>query len=299
VREYESVDMPRQVFPLSAYKLNERGSTMKVKRIVYGCVGALIFIALGLLLCSCASAQTQHKPGDVWKDPVLGTEFVWVPGGCYEMGCGSWARESECNNATKAERPVHTVCVSGFWMGKYEVTQGQWQRLMGDNPSYFKNCGDNCPVEAISWNKAVEFAKRLSEKTGYTFRLPTESEWEYACRSGGRPERYCGGDKLDAVAWYNDNSGDRTHPVGQKRSNGLGIYDMSGNVEEWCQDWYDKDYYGRSPRDNPDGPSSGTYRILRGGSWSDFPRRVFTGGRDNPDGRYAYFGLRLVRVGNE
>jgi formylglycine-generating enzyme required for sulfatase activity len=214
-----------------------------------------------------ASQQAVKKgsqPGEVWREPSLGMEFVWVPGGCYEMGCGSWT--SDCDND---EKPVHTVCVDGFWIGKFEVTQSQWQKLMGDKPSGFKDCGDNCPVEQISWNEAQEFARRFSQGAGYMFRLPTEAEWEYACRSGGKKEKYSGGDTVGAVAWYKDNSGDRPHPVGQKRSNGLGIYDMSGNVWEWCSDWGSSDYSSGSPspRNNPQGPASGTDRVLRGGSW--------------------------------
>jgi formylglycine-generating enzyme required for sulfatase activity len=210
------------------------------------------------------AVKKGSQPGEVWRDPSLGMEFVWVPGGCYEMGCGSWT--SDCDND---EKPVHTVCVDGFWIGKFEVTQSQWQRIMGDNPSGFKDCGDNCPVEMVSWSESVEFARRFSQSARYTFRLPTEAEWEYASRSGGKKEKYSGGDNAGAVAWYKDNSGDRPHPVGQKRSNGLGIYDMSGNVWEWCSDWGSSDYSigSPSPRNNPQGPASGTDHVLRGGSW--------------------------------
>jgi formylglycine-generating enzyme required for sulfatase activity len=235
----------------------------------------------------------EPQPGEIWKDPKLGMEFVWVLGGCYQMGSGMWT-----GNCYDDEIPMHIVCVDGFWIGKYEVTQGQWQSLMGDNPSRFKNCGKNCPVERVSWNEAVEFARRLSQKTGYKFRLPTEAEWEYACRSGGREEKYSGSDNVDAVAWYLDNSSGHTHPVGSKRSNGLGIHDMSGNVWEWCQDWYNKYYYGISPWDNPQGPSSGSVRVLRGGSWHINAGRVRCAyrNRSGPGGRGDYVGFRLVRI---
>jgi formylglycine-generating enzyme required for sulfatase activity len=270
---------------------------MKPKRITYGFIGVLCFISLSLLLCCSALAQKQPKPGQVWKDPVLGMEFVWVPGGCYEMGCGSWTSDCELN-----EKPAHTVCVDGFWMGKYEVTQGQWKRLMGNNPSHFKGCGDNCPVEMVLWDEAVKFAGRLSQRTGYTFRLPTEAEWEYACRSGGRKEKYSGGGDVDAVAWYDGNRQRGvqgwTQPVGSKRSNGLGIYDMSGNVLEWCGDWYEDHYYSRSPRNNPQGPSSGAGRVVRGGSWNLGAGWARCGGiRDGSIVQGDGLGFRLVRVG--
>jgi formylglycine-generating enzyme required for sulfatase activity len=250
------------------------------------------------------------KPGQVWKDPYLGMEFVWVPGGCYEMGQSDTEMRALFKEIGEKrykihyddELPQHTVCVDGFWMGRYEVTQGQWQRLMGDNPSRFKDCGDDCPVEQVLWNEAVEFARRLSQKTGYTFRLPTEAEWEYACRSGGRRKKYSGSDNVDAVAWYEVNSDHRTHSVGQKRSNGLGIYDMSGNVWEWCKDGYTATYYSRSPRDNPPGPASGFFCVIRGGGYSDTRRYMrcanrAPGYRDHS--AVSSLGFRLVRVGQQ
>ena len=136
-------------------------------------------------------------------------EFVWVPGGCYRMGS---------NSGEDDEQPVHEVCVDGFWLGKYEVTQAEWQRVMGNNPSHFK--GDRNPVEIVSWDDAQEFIKRLNAKGNGTFRLPTEAEWEYAARSGGKDEKYAGGNDVDRVAWYKSNSGGKTHPVGTKAPNG-------------------------------------------------------------------------------
>ena len=227
-------------------------------------------------------------------EPITGMEFVWVPGGCFEMGCGSWT--DSCDGD---EKPVHRVCVDGFWMGKYEVTQGQWKKVNGNNPSHFKK-GDNYPVENVSWKDAQRFIKKLNSMSrGGKFRLPTEAEWEYACRSGGRPEKYCGGDDVDRLAWYDGNSGSHTHPVGTKSPNGLGIYDMSGNVWEWCADWYDKNYYKSSPRRNPHGPKNGSYRVVRGGSWNDYSMNERSASRIwfRPGVQYDILGFRLI--GNE
>ncbi len=157
------------------------------------------------------------------------------------------------------------TCLDAFRIGKYDVTQGQYQRIMGNNPSHFSSCGDDCPVEKVSWHDAQAFISKLNRKTGKLYRLPTEVEWEYACRSGGKNEEYCGGNDIDAVAWYDDNSGSKTHQVGQKQPNGLGLYDMSGNVWQWVQDWYGSDF--PSSGNNPQGASSGSRRVGRGGSW--------------------------------
>ncbi len=139
----------------------------------------------------------------------------------------------------------------GISIGKYEVTQGQWKAIMGTNPSYFAACGDNCPVESVSWNDIQAFLVKLNQRTGQQYRLPSEKEWEAACRAGEQYE-YCGSNTVDEVAWYSDNSGDSTHPVGKKKPNAFGLFDMSGNAFEWVQDCFD---------------SSCTLRVLRGGSW--------------------------------
>ena len=170
-------------------------------------------------------------------------------------------------DGTENERPVHEVCVDDFYIGKYPVTQAQWQSVMGNNPSHFKDCGGNCPVEQILWEDALKFIARLNELTSKKYRLPTEAEWEYAARSGGKKEKYSGSNRATAVAWYQGNSGGRTHPVGTKSPNGLGIYDMSGNVWQWVQDWSDPSYYRESPRSNPQGPAIGSLHVMRGGSW--------------------------------
>jgi len=242
---------------------------------------------------------TVSASGGNFRDPVTGMEFVLVPGGCYQMGCGSG--QSACD---KNEKPVHEVCVDGFWMGRTEVTQKQWEKIMDDNPSlntsWFKNT-DNYPVENFSWYDISDFIQKLNQQSGRNYRLPTEAEWEYAARSGGKEELYAGGDNVDAVAWFDSNSGDRSHPVAQKRPNGLGLYDMSGNVWEWCQDWYGKDYYLNSPRNNPRGPDSGSARVARGGSWHSFEsgcRSIMRSGNNLPF-RYTDVGLRLVLTADQ
>lgn len=208
--------------------------------------------------------EEKRKTEEELKLP-LEKRIIFVKGGCFQMG-------NIFGDGGGNEQPAHEVCVDDFYMGKYEVTQKEWTEVMGNNPSYFKNCGDNCPVENVSWNDVQEYINKLNSKTGKNYRLPTEAEWEYAARSGGKNEKYAGGNYINSVAWYSNNSGDKTHPVGQKQPNGLGIYDMSGNVREWVQDWYKNNYYKNSPRNNPRGPDSGQARVLRGGSWQDIPQ---------------------------
>ncbi len=211
-------------------------------------------------------SKPSRKTGDTWTEPYTNMVFVWVPGGCFEMG-------DIFGGGNEDEHPVHKVSVDGFWIGKYPVTQGQWKKLIGSNPSYFK-MGEDYPVEQVSWNDAQKFIKDLISKSSKDgFRLPTEAEWEYAARSGGKKEKYAGSNHIKKVAWYKRNSRGlfrkSTHPVGKKQPNGLGIYDMSGNVWEWVSDWYDSNYYSRSPRDNPQGPSRGSSLVYRGGDWDD------------------------------
>ncbi|MBW2198853.1 MAG: formylglycine-generating enzyme family protein [Deltaproteobacteria bacterium] len=202
--------------------------------------------------------------GQIWKEPVTGMEFVWVPGGCYEMGCGNWT--SDC---FRDEKPVHEVCVDGFWMGKTEVTQGQWKQVMGENPAEFKK-GDNYPVEKVRWADVEKFNEKLSSTTNitYKFRFPTEAEWEYAARSGGKPEKYAGGGDLNRLAWYLGNSNGSTHPVATKNPNGLGLFDMNGNVNEWCADTYKAWAYKRHKRNNPLFKDGGLTKVYRSGGWN-------------------------------
>jgi len=240
-----------------------------------------------------------------------GYKMVSLPGGSFEMGCTPGA--GECDHFF-AEKPVHRVTISGFSMGATEVTQGVYRSVMGTNPSKLSSCGDDCPVEQVSWFDAVKFANALSRQEGLEecysisgesvswpkrlsctgYRLPTEAEWEYAARAG-EDTLYAGGDKLRKLAWYAGNSSGKTHAVGSKQENAWGLYDMTGNVEEWCWDWYDEYQSGSSV--DPVGAQSGSDRVLRGGGWSGTPRlvRVAYRGRDAPSYRVYYVGLRLSR----
>ncbi len=183
----------------------------------------------------------------------IGMEFVKIPAGSFMM----------LDKSRDSQKPIHKVTISqGFWLQKTEVTQAQWQTVMGNNPSQFK--GDNLPVETVSWDDAQEFIKELNAKSEGTYRLPTEAEWEYAARAGTTGD-YAG--NLDSMAWYEANSDKMTHAVSTKQANGWGLYDMHGNVYEWCQDWYSKNYYANSAGVNPTGAPSGTLQAVRGGSW--------------------------------
>ena len=213
-------------------------------------------------------------------------EMVFVEGGTFMMG----------SNEYENEKPIHRVTVNSFYIGKYQITQKKWFEIMGNNPSHFK--GDNLPVEQVSWNDVKNFLTKLNIKTGKNYRLPTEAEWEYAARGGNKSKgyKYAGSNNIDDVAWYNVNSSGNTHPVGTKKSNELGIYDMSGNVREWCQDWYDENYYRISPNNNPKGPDKGTICVLRGGSWFNygFNCRSANRGRSYPNNGFDFIGFRLV-----
>ncbi|MDR1779367.1 MAG: formylglycine-generating enzyme family protein, partial [Tannerella sp.] len=197
----------------------------------------------------------------------IGIEMIAIAGGTFWMG----AQNTDPNapnydeGAWDDESPVHQVTLSDYFIGKYPVTQAQWKAVMGNNPSYFK--GDNLPVENVSWNDVQEFIRKLNQQTGKNYRLPTEAEWEFAARGGNqsRGYKYSGSNTAGNVAWYDDNSGDKTHPVGTKQANELGIYDMSGNVWERCADWYDS--YSSAAQFNPTGPTSGSFHVFRGGSW--------------------------------
>lgn len=216
--------------------------------------------------------------------------MVWVEGGTFRMG----ATSEQDGDAYDNEKPVHSVTLCEYYIGKTEVTQALWKAVMGSNPSEFK--GDNLPVENVSWYDCQEFIRKLNSLTGQNFRLPTEAEWEFACRGGNNSlgYKYSGSDSIDNVAWYDGNSGDKTHPVATKSANELGIYDMSGNVEEWCCDWYGD--YTSGAQTNPKGPESGSLRVRRGGSWNYYARGCRSSLRYGygPSHRFNFLGLRLA-----
>lgn len=224
----------------------------------------------------------------------LDGQMVRVEGGCFIMGCSS-EQGSDCRDQ---EKPSHRVSVGTVYLSKYEVTQALWQAVMGSSPSIYADC-PQCPVERVGWNEAQAFIVKLNARTGRTYRLPTEAEWEYAARGGnkGRGTKYAGSEDLDSVAWYDEIIGGKAHPVGQKAANELGLYDMSGNVQEWCSDWYWEDYYWSSPSADPPGPSSGQYHVARGGSWDHGASLCRVASRDwsARDYRFPHVGFRLAR----
>ncbi len=239
---------------------------------------------------------TGPVAGQKWVVPGLGMEMAYVAPGGLAMGSDKGGSD---------EQPVHTVRISrAYWMGKCEVTQAQYRAVMDMNPSAFK--GSDLPVENVSWNDAVAFCRKLTDQErrsgrlppGYVYRLPTEAEWEYAARGGGgsREFEYAGSGRLDEVAWYESNSNSKTHPVGQKKPNELGLCDMSGNVLEWCHDTYDAGYYTQSPSSDPSGPVFPGLPVLRGGSWRDYPLGCRAAGRHMsvPYLGIDYIGFRVV-----
>ncbi len=261
-------------------------------------VVAVTIVAIWLMVPFNKGASSDNSSNDSIYTPKIKTfyangvpfEMVEVRGGTFRMGATS---EQGCD-AYDWEKPVHSVTLSGYYIGKTEVTQALWKAVMGSNPSYFK--GDDLPVENVSWDDCQVFVRKLNSLTGQNFRLPTEAEWEFACRGGNNSlgYKYSGSDNIDNVAWYDGNSGDKTHPVATKSANELGIYDMSGNVWEWCCDWYGD--YTSGALTNPKGPESGSYRVRRGGGWSSYARYCRSSIRDfyYPSFRYGNLGLRLA-----
>jgi len=220
-------------------------------------------------------------------------EFVLIPAGSFRMG-----GDKKLEQAEDHENPRHFVKFSkAFFIGKYEVTQAQWSAIMDNNPSEFKD--DIRPVERVSWNDVQAFILKLNTKEETDkYRLPTEAEWEYAARSDSESSYTFGGDAylLSQYAWYRNNSGGETHPVGQLNPNAWGLYDMHGNVHEWCQDWFDRKYYSQSPANEPSGPSTGLAKALRGGDWGseDWYCRCASRSLGLPDRRSNRLGFRLV-----
>lgn len=258
-----------------------------------GATDELIEVIRGNLPTSIPSIEnTPKNNSEINNNPArnsIGMEFVKVPSGSFTRGD---------NKGFADEQPAHLVTISkDFWMGKTEVTQGQWKAVMGNNPSHFKSCGDNCPVESVSWGDVQRFIARLNAKGEGKYRLPTEAEWEYACRAGSTAKYSFGDDisYLDEYAWYSANSGGKTQPVATKQPNKWGLYDMHGNVWEWCEDLFGN--YPKGSVTDPKGTSSRPYRINRGGGWFFKAPHLRAGVRFNasPAFRGSGLGFRLIR----
>ena len=257
-------------------------------------IGLLCCIVVLALLYSCEKKEfrdIKEVNGVVVQKDVeipFTIKLITVQGGSFSMGS---------TDGYPDETPVHSVTLSSFEIGKYEVTQAQWKKVMGNNPSNWT--GDNLPVALVSWYKIQTFITKLNEQTGLTYRLPTEAEWEFAARGGNSSKGYiyAGSNTIGDVAWYSSNSGYKIHEVGGKLPNELGIYDMTGNVREWCNDWYSSLYYSSSPSDNPQGASYGSYRVLRGGGWGGGASycRVATRYYYYQGSSYYSVGFRLAR----
>lgn len=222
-------------------------------------------------------------------------DMIFVKGGTFKMGSVLGGTD---------EQPVHVVTLSDFYIGKCEVTQLEWKVIMDKdtNKRYFGGC-DSCPVERVSWYNVQEFINELNDRTKLHYRIPTEAEWEYAARGGSISKgfKYSGNNTDDSVAWKVGNSNTMTHPVGLKKPNELGIYDMCGNVFEWCSDWYSPTWYNVSPKKDPAGPETGVFKVIRGGSWfyNYAGLRVSDRESANPSFRYGYVGFRLCRSAAE
>ena len=278
-----------------------------------------IILATAMMLFIISCSKDDSNPVEPEKKPTI--SMVLIPAGTFQMG-----NTGACLEWTSDEALVHTVTISReFYMSKYEVTQKQYQAVMDTNPSKFK--GENLPVERVSWYNAVSFCNALSQQEGKTlcytiqndtnitcnwdangYRLPTEAEWEYAAKAGSVSDFYNGSlsnlywqpldMNLDNIGWYGGNSGGKSQAVGQKQPNKFGLYDMSGNVHEWCWDWWSGRYSSTAVSD-PTGPSSGSDRVHRGGSWEDYSYYCQSAYRDRfaPNYRNSYSGFRIVRVG--
>jgi formylglycine-generating enzyme required for sulfatase activity len=252
---------------------------------------SIVLFALSTLVFSSGLATADELPSTYPNS--IGMKFLLIPAGTFMMGA-----DKNFEDADNDELPRHQVTISKpFYLGVYEVTKQQWEDVMGNNPSEFK--GEDNPVEMVSWEDAQDFIKRLNQKEGHSlYRLPTEAEWEYAARAGTTSTYYFGDDEsqLGDYAWYDGNSGSTTHPVGQKRPNAWGLYDILGNVHEWAQDWYGETYYANSPSSDPTGPSSGDGRVDRGCGWDSSAWHCLSLSRDwdRPAGRIVSIGFRLA-----
>ena len=283
-RETKATEVKQQKKPSSVSVPKSVGRRKKLW-MGLACGVVALAITLGFLIDT-----VYTKPKQEEEIANLLSNMVKVEGGTFTMG----ATSEQGGDAWDPEKPTRSVTLSSFYLCKYEVTQALWRAVMGENPSEFKS--NNLPVECVSWDDCQTFISRLNNLTGKKFRLPTEAEWEYAARGGKRSRsyKYSGSNGLSDVAWYEDNSGGMPHPVGSKNPNELGLYDMSGNVWEWCSDWYGT--YSSSSQTNPTGPSSGAVRVKRGGGWYGSKRicRSSCRGFDVHDGRGNDMGLRLA-----
>jgi formylglycine-generating enzyme required for sulfatase activity len=251
-------------------------------------------LAIPLFLLALSGGAFSAHAADRTHTNCIGIEFLRIPAGTFTMGA-----DRNFENAYRDEAPPHQVTISQpFYLGRYEVTQAQWMAVMGNDPSRFKG-RRNHPVENVSWNDVQTFIARLNRKEGTNkYRLPTEAEWEYAARAGTLTQYSFGddADSLEQYAWYEDISGNKTHPVGQKEANPWGLYDMHGNVWEWVQDWYGEDVYAKSAASDPSGLAGGSIRVVRGGSWNGDARYLRSAARhgDSPEKRHGYIGFRLA-----
>ena len=256
-------------------------------------LGVALSVIVIVVIVATVFMLNNHSQGEKMTFEANGVSFTMIPveGGTFTMGA-----TSEMENPDDNEKPTHQVTLSSYYIGETEVTQALWKAVMGSNPSARKGNSNNHPVENVYWNECQTFIYKLNALTGKKFRLPTEAEWEFAARGGNQSRHtpYSGSSRIDDVAWYEDNSSNKTHPVKTKQPNELGIYDMSGNVQEWCQDGYGS--YSSDAQTNPTGASSGYKRVLRGGSWDNSPRDCRSSSRIcyEPGYLYSDHGLRLV-----
>jgi len=245
---------------------------------------------LGLSTISALSAEPAA--GTAWTDPNTGIVFLWIPGGDFEMGCQPTPTEP----CPETEKPAHHRTVAGFWLSRTLITQGQWQRLMTVNPSKFQK-GDTYPVDQVTWEDAQALIAKLNQKGLGTFRLPSEAEWEYACRAGNPSDPYCGGTDADKVGWDIKNATSRsTQPVGLKAANAFGLFDMSGNLNEWTQDCWNENHVGAPTDGSARTDAACLSRVLRGGSWGNYPTLLrVSSRRSDSDVKCPFIGLRLAR----
>lgn len=251
-----------------------------------------VVVAAAVVAGGMAAAEAAPAAGAVWTEPRTGIAFVWVPAGEVAMGCVPGAKP-----CPPEELPVHQRRVGGFWMSRTEVTQGQWLRLLDSNPSLYKK-GDDQPVDQVYWRDLQAFLERLNDGDKGRFRLPSEAEWEYACRAGRPADVYCGGDDVNAVGWYNMNTSRvrSPMPVGQKAPNAFGLYDMSGNMWEWTADCWSESHAGAPADARPRSDDACLGRVLRGGSWGNYPTQLRASSRrSDSDVKCPFIGLRLVR----